>query len=159
MNVSTAWLLNVGAERPVAIGERELLHLVPEPELFSVPLAPSHCARVLPWQGQLLPVWDLGVWLDHTATERHPGVAAIVGYQSRPGDTPQLGAIVLAKPPTRITVADSQACPLPADTPQLSTIAIACFLRDQLPIPILDIHTLFSTPLAPPPPIPALRQS
>lgn len=144
MNVSNAWLLNLGADRVGAIGERELLHVVAEPEAFEVPLAPTHCRYVLIWQDRLLPVWDVSARLIQCAELQRPVVAAVVGYQARRGETPWLGAIALTEPPTRCKVTDSQACELPENEPAWFDIAHSCFAHDDRPVPILDLYTMFS---------------
>lgn len=141
MRKSNAWLLNLGSDRSVALGEREVLHLLPEPQLFDVPLAPDYCAQVLRWQDQLLPVWDLRVWLgDHS---EHPELVAIVGYQRHVRQTPLFGALLLAEPPVRLQVSDELACGLPEGIPW-PDIACSCFLHGQGPVPILDLNKMFS---------------
>lgn len=144
MSESTAWLLSIGPERYTAIGERELLHLVPQPEVFEVPLAPRHCRRVLPWQDRLLPLWDIPAWRGRGVATDNPPVAAIVGYQSQPRETPRLGAVGLIEPPVRITVSDSQACKFPEETPDWKHVAVSCFLHRENPVPILDLYTMFT---------------
>lgn len=149
MKESPAWLLNIGTGRVVGAGERELLHLVEQPELSEVPLAPRHCSRVLSWQGQLLPVWDILAWLERDTVMAQVPLVAIVGYQSRRGEMPKFGAVILAEPPVRTKVADSQACTLPAGQPGLSEIAVSCFLHEEQAVPVLDFQRMFTRYIAP----------
>lgn len=144
MKESPAWLLNIGGGRIVCCGERELLHLVEQPELAEVPLAPRHCPRVLPWQGALLPVWDIHAWLASDSVTAQVPLVVIVGYQSRRRELPRFGAMVLAEPPIRTRVADSQGCPLPVDEPGWHDIALSCFMHQGSAVPILDLPRMFS---------------
>ena len=147
MKETPAWLLNIGSGRVVGVGERELLHLVEQPQLQEVPLAPHHCRNVLAWQGELLPVWDVRAWLDHADLTEHAPLVGIVGYQSRRGEIPRFGAVILAEPPKRTLVADSQACALPADQPGWEKIAISCFEHEGEAVPVLDLTRMFTRAL------------
>ena len=148
MKEANAWLLSIGSGRFAAVGERELLHLAPQPEIFDVPLAPCHCMRVLPWQEQLLPVWDIAAWLGRDTGTKTLPLAAITGYQSRPRETPRLGAIALLEPPVRIQVSNSQACDLPKGEAGWHELALSCFLYEEKPVPILDLYRMFSAALS-----------
>lgn len=146
MSQATAWLLELGQDRRAAVGERELLHLLPQPQLLAVPLAPAYCARVLPWQDGLLPVWDVSAWAGGEAAAVDTELVAVVGYQRRAGQAPFFGALVLTEPPARVLVDDAQACDLPADFPW-QDIASACFSHEERPVPILDLRRMFAAPL------------
>ena len=146
MNEAAAWLLNIGGGILAAVGERELLHLAPQEELFEVPLSTRHCRSVLPWQEELLPVWNIAGWLDRDAPNDSHRIAGIVGYQSRRLEAPRLGVIALAEPPVRTRVSDSQACELPQEEPGWKAIAISCFRYRGTPVPILDLCRMFTTP-------------
>jgi hypothetical protein len=139
-----AWLLDFGGGSHAAVGLRELLHLVPQPGLFEVPRTPRHCARALIWQNQVVPVWDVLAWLRPGVRADGAGLAAIVGYQSRRGQAPQFGALLLAEPPGRIDVSDDQACGLPPDQPRWGEIANSCFRHRDAPVAVLDLPKMFS---------------
>lgn len=143
MKKSTAWLLDFGETKKVAVGERELLHLLPQPELFDVPLASAYCARVLSWQERLLPVWDLGVWFGDDPDHRPAPLAAVIGYQAQGESVPSFGALLLAEPPQRIEVGDEQFCELPDGLPW-PAIAASCFRHGEQAVPILDLAVMFS---------------
>lgn len=145
MRQSTAWVVDLGHHRSVAVGERELLHLLPEPHLFDVPCTPAHCARVLSWQDLLLPVWDLRVWLGDTVGLTMPNLVAVVGYQLAAGQMPFFGALVLTEPPLRLQVTDEQACELPEGAPW-QDIACSCFRHGEQTVPILDLRAMFAAP-------------
>lgn len=145
---SIAWLLNFGDGQLAAVGKRELLHLVPQPELFEVPRTPRHCSRVLIWQSRAVPVWDLCAWLAPGCRTESAPLAAIVGYQSQRRQQPRFGAVLLTEPPGRIAVKDSDACELPGGQPRWSNIAISCFLHGETPVAILDLPLMYSGALA-----------
>jgi hypothetical protein len=145
---SIAWLLDFGDGEIAAVGKRELLHLVPQPEIFEVPRTPRHCSRALIWQSRVVPVWDVRAWLaPGTRTESAP-LAAIVGYQSQRRQQPRFGALLLIEPPGRIAVNDSDACELSRGQPGWSKLAISCFLHGENPVAILDLPLMFSAALA-----------
>lgn len=145
MMEAPAWLMNIGSGMIVGVGERELLHLVEQPQLSELPLAPRHCRNVLMWQGQLLPVWDVRAWIDHDeAAERAIPIVGIVAYQSRRGEIPKYGALMLDEPPKRTLVADSQACRLPVDQTGWDRIAVSCFLHEGEAVPVLDLPRMFT---------------
>ena len=143
---NTAWILQVSHHHRVAVGQRELLHLADAAETFDVPLAPAHCAQVVLWRDNLLPLMDIAYWLGVASTDGAKKYIGILGYQDKRGAAPQFGALWLAAPPVRATVSDDQACPLSPDAPW-SRIAACCFNDGHGPVPILDIHRLFSRPL------------
>lgn len=145
---ASAWLVHFGGGESAVIGERELLHLVPQPSLLAVPRTPAHCCRVMEWQNRLLPVWDVLEWLNPCAGGRDARLAAVVGYQLRRKEMPRFGAIMLEEPPSRVKVSDAQACELPAGRPGLRDIAISCFLHERRPVPVLDLPRMFSRSLA-----------
>ncbi|MDP2826549.1 MAG: hypothetical protein Q8O52_28170 [Sulfuritalea sp.] len=141
---SIAWLLNFGDGQLAAVGKRELLHLVPQPELFEVPRTPRHCSRVLIWQHRVVPVWDILAWIKPGSRAKDAGLVAVVGYQSRRRQTPQFGAMVLAEPPSRIGVTDAQACELSREQSAWGEIAISCFRHEEKPVAVLDLPLMFS---------------
>ena len=80
-----------------------------------------------------------------TEKERYIG---IVGYQTKQGKAPQLGAIWLTQPPTLVIVNDDQACSLSKAGMEWSTLATACFTHEDdtnefVPVPILDLMRIF----------------
>lgn len=145
-----AWLLNFGDGEVAAVGQRELLHLVPQSSTFEVPRVPRHCRRVLAWQNQLVPVWDILEWLRPGSAGKQAALASVVGYQSRRRQTPRFGALLLVEPPSRIEVCNSQACELDKNQLAWRGIAISSFRHDGIaqPVPVLDLPLMFSSELA-----------
>lgn len=154
MKQAVAWLLTVAPGRLAAIGERELNHLIHEPQSYAIPRTPRHCARVIEWEGQILPVWDLGCWLLDAAPAEPIALAAVVGYQRSRRERPRFGALALPTPPVRVQVRDDQACQLPQDTPAWRSLALSCFTHQDRPVPIIDLAHLFSNALVTGRPVP-----
>lgn len=147
MKQAGAWLLTIAPGRMVAIGERELNHLIHEPTIYAVPQTPRHCARVIEWEGQILPVWDLASWLFDAPAADPIAVMAVVGFQRTRRERPQFGALALPTPPVRVLVRDDQACPLPQDLAGVQALAISCFKNQDQAVPIIDLALMFSSAL------------
>lgn len=145
-----AWLLNFGDGEVAAVGQRELLHLVPQSSTYEVPRTPRHCRRVLAWQNQLVPVWDILEWLRPGRSDGQAALAAVVGYQERRRQVPRFGALMLTEPPRRIEVCNSQACELDKGQSAWHGIAISSFRHEGAsePVPVLDLPLMFSAELA-----------
>lgn len=141
---SAAWVLALAGQLRVAVGERELVHLIEAPTLLEVPLSPYYCRQVLVWNDIVLPAMDLAAWLQGQPVQRWLTLAGVFAYQRRPGTTLEYGALLLAGIPTRARVADEQACPLPEPPAKWRALAISCFQQDNQPIPILDLPTIFT---------------
>lgn len=144
-----AWLLNFGRGELAAVGERELLHLVPQSEFFEVPRVPRHCRRVLAWQNRLVPVWSVLEWLRPGSDSMEARLSAVVGHQLQRGQAPQFGALLLVEPPVRIEVLNSQACELDASQAAWGEITISSFRHEGIsqPVPVLDLPLMFSAAL------------
>jgi chemotaxis signal transduction protein len=146
MSTAGAWLLDVGGRR-AAVGVREQVHLMHEPQVAELAATPAHCRHVLFWNGRCVPVMDLDVWLTARGTLRMPMAKRHVGiyaYQPDASGAIDFGAFWLARPPQRIDVDDADAAPLPADGAGWSRIATACFADGVGPVPILDLARIFS---------------
>jgi len=150
MSEVNAWLLDLGSGLYAAVGEPEIIHVLPDvPTLFAVPQAPAHCRQVLVWQGAIVPLMDIATRL----VGRPNGVTAaggrivIAAFQERPGAPARQGALLLNAAPVRIRVNDDQACELPQAPPAWRRLAAACFEHSQRgPVPVLDLPAVFSVP-------------
>lgn len=144
-----AWLLQFDSQHRAAVGQRELLHLNQTASRYPVPLAPAFCREVIYWQGRPIPLLDIAILLgnDETTATKEKYIG-IVGYQTKQGEAPQLGAIWLAKPPSLVIVNDDQACSLSNAGMEWSALATACFNHEDdtnefVPVPILDLMRIF----------------
>jgi len=152
MNVETcsAWLLAATKDRRFAIGEFEMLHIVlGRQRFFSVPRTPDYCCFVFLWQGQIVPVFDLGIYLDNSEKEAvysnlQERYVCIVKYRT-PDNNVNHGALHLSELPVRISVSDDQQCDLPDKS--LTEISHSCFLEAESgPVPVLDLTKIFCNP-------------
>ena len=143
MAESTAWVLALDQQLLAAVGEREMVHLIEAPTLLEVPRSPFYCRQVLVWNDAVLPAMDLAAWLRGQPAPRPQTLVGVFAYQTQPGADPEYGALLLADIPTRIRVADEQACALPQQPSDWRTLAISCFKQDDQPIPILDLPHIF----------------
>ncbi len=145
MKLSKAWALDLGADLHAAVGIREMLHLVPSPELFDVPSTPYYCRQVVIWKDEILPVVDLAAWLTGGERRQQQSLVGIYAYQTRPGNSPQQGALLLSAIPRRISVSDDQASPLPHNPERWREIACSCFTgKDGISIPVIDLACVFT---------------
>ena len=138
-----AWVLDFGLSYKVAVGGRELLHLIDVPVTFVVPYTPAFCHKVVSWQGRLLPVMELACRFGGEVKEAQ--FIAVIGYQNKRGEQPQFGAIALTAPPKQISVSDDQACGLPDSRQGLSAWTISCFEHQGDTVPVLNLNKLFNS--------------
>lgn len=142
---SGAWILALDGTLRAAVGERELIHLIEIPTLLDVPLSPFYCRQALVWNRALLPAMDLAAWLHQKpSAQRGRTLAGVFAYQSKPGAEPAYGALLLAGIPERAHVNDNDACALPKQPAGWRTLAISCFKKDHLSIPVLDLFCVFT---------------
>lgn len=146
-----AWLLPVGACQ-VAIGEFEMAHIIAGWQRYlPVPRSPAWCRHVFMWQGRLLPLFDLEVYLDPARaniSSSSPGTREIVGviaYEDQ-GGVIHYGGLKLSAPPVIRVVTDEEMCDYPAGYPGWDRIALSCFEDPGIgQVPILDIARIFCT--------------
>lgn len=145
MAIAHAWLLDFGLSMRAAIGIRELLQIIDAPVTFTVPLSPAYSRRVVFWQNRLLPVMDMSARLGAPPTAGT--LLILVGFQASLGQAAQLGAIVLAAPPQKLLVDDTQAGSLPECSGgggDWRRLAISSFERDGAQIPVLNLASVFA---------------
>jgi hypothetical protein len=145
-----AWMLPLGEGRHAAIGEYEMVHIIPEwVRLQSIPLCPAYCHKVFTWQGQLIPVFDLQAWLRpqgsviaDTAQDAAP-IICIVAYEDENHNV-GYGGMLLSALPFRTDVSGDRLCGYPDDDARWNTIAVSCF-SDPVgdPTPVLDLPRIF----------------
>ena len=148
MSEVNAWLLDLGEGLRAAVGELEMVHVLPDaPTLFEIPQGPAYCREVLVWQREILPLMNLAMRISGRPITESQGLVAVTAYQEYPGSVPRYGALALGRPPVRIRVSDSQARELPESRPGWRGMAIACFEYSGLgPVPVLDLGRVFSPP-------------
>jgi len=151
MNEVNAWLLDLGGGLHGAVGELEMVHVLPDaPAIYEIPQSPDYCRQVLIWQGEVLPLMDLAKRLAPGMVGPPDGVrdrAVIAAFQRHPGEEPHHGGLLLRGMPVRIAVSDTEACELPESLQAWRPYAMSCF--DYLgigPVPVLNLHGVFSLP-------------
>ena len=148
MEDCNAWMVPLRGEHRAAVGELELVHvLLDSPELFTVLKAPRHCRQVFLWEGHVVPVFDLSLWLgEETNDAGNDGDDAHLGvfrYRPRPGEALCYGSLVIEGAPRQVLVNDSQACDLPVGQESWRQVANACFDYGGRPVPILNLPRIF----------------
>lgn len=138
-----AWLLSIGQAENVAVGEFEFIHIVDQPEYFSVPQAPEFCQQVILWNENIVPVMNLSSWFSGQKQIEDNGIVAILIYENHEGEL-SYGGLKLANIPVQIQVNNDQGCPLPGKFDKWKEISLSSFESDGGDvIPILDVATLF----------------
>lgn len=141
-----AWLLHVGENQQIAVGEMQMVEYILRPQLIEIPLTPPYCKHVINWRKQCLPILDFGVLMgeaENTKVEH----AGVVRYQKGPRMPLLYLGLALNKEPEKITVDDSQLCDLPAQfLTHMRPTVLSCFSNAELPTPVLDFAYLCSTP-------------
>jgi hypothetical protein len=143
---ANAWILGLGEHLYAAIGEREMVHLIDEPELVTLPDNPSWCNQAVLWQGEVLTVMNLLPLLTSSPGSSVPDtpVVGVVAYQSEPGGVPQYGGVLLNHIPIKKPVTNEQACDLPEPQQEWQQLAVACFADNGRATPVLDLPRLFA---------------
>jgi len=144
-----AWLLPTGNIH-VAIGEFELLHIIAGWQRYMpVPRSPIWCHHVFLWQGRLLPLFDLEIFINPvqekvSASFSNPrDVVGVIAYENQRGQI-QYGGLRLNAPPVLRVVSDDEICDYPTAYSGWDEIALSCFKDPGLgPVPILDIQQIF----------------
>lgn len=148
MNAVNAWLLDLGEGLFAAVGEQEMVHILPDdPRLFEIPQTPAYCRNVLVWSGEIIPLMNLTARISGRSVTYDQGLVVITAFQEYPGALTQHAALRLRTPPMRIRVDDAQACDLPDPQPIWRDLAAACFEHAEYgPVPVLDLAKVFLLP-------------
>lgn len=145
MQDSSAWMMSIDGDRRVAVGDLELVHVLPdEPELFPVLEAPAHCREVFLWEGRVLPVFDLALWFGGEREKNDEIHLSVLRYRPAPGAPLAYGSLVIEGAPRQVLVSDRQACELPDGGGPWRHIAHACFDHGGGPVPVLNLPRIFA---------------
>jgi chemotaxis signal transduction protein len=144
MAISTAWTLDFENGFRAAVGELEMVHLIQFPTLIDIPHSPFYCRHVLIWQENIIPVMDLGAWLNGHYGKFQQPLVGIFAYQERADTRLHYGALLLAAIPRRLRVSDEQACDLPTQPTGWKALAFSCFSEGDKALPILNLQHIFS---------------
>ncbi len=148
MEDSKAWVVGFKGDHSAAVGELELMHVLPDsPELFPVQKAPRHCRQVFLWEGHVLPVFDLSLWLGEEPASGDDVHLSVLRYRPGPDERLHYGSLIIEGAPRQVLVNDSQACDLPGGRESWRSLAHACFDYKGRPVPILNLQRIFGQPL------------
>jgi chemotaxis signal transduction protein len=147
MAISNAWALDFQGGFRAAVGELEMVHLIQFPILIDIPHSPFCCRHVLIWQENIIPVMDLGAWLNGHHSKVQQPLVGIFAYQEQTDTHLHYGALLLAAIPRRLRVSDDQACELPTQPSGWKAIAFSCFSEGDNAVPILNLQRIFSKAL------------
>jgi chemotaxis signal transduction protein len=148
MEDCNAWMIPLRGDMRAAVGELELVHVLPDPpEMFTVLKAPKHCHRVFLWEGHVLPVFDLSQWLGEDPGDGNGAHLGVFRYRPGPGEALQYGSLIIEGAPRQVLVNDSQACELPAGREIWRQVANACFDYGGRPVPVLNLTRVFGEAL------------
>lgn len=149
-NITNAWLLGLGANLHVAVGERELQYLLADfPKFTTIPNSPAYCCKVFVWQKEIVPIMDiaqliLGQTITRPANEE---LIVLATFQSSANQLIQRGAIFISAIPIKIQIEDQQVCNFPPPQTLWQQLAYTCFNHpEQGPVPILNLAQIFLTP-------------
>jgi len=152
MPVSNAWLLSFSDQLYAAVGNMEMVHILPNvPELSEISHASVFCKYTIPWERQALPVMDIASFLYREQEQKknrtcyNDKLIGVVAYYDSEKKQQCYGALLIHKVPIRIEVDDKQACDLPESPAEWAKLAISCFEHTNNEyVPILDIPRIFS---------------
>ncbi len=144
-----AWLLTGAPGYQLAVGIHEVQEYLVAPGILDVPLAPRHCAQLIVWRDQFVPLFDLRHLHDPDLT--HVDVAApvsgviVLAYQREPGLALEYLALYLYAEPEKILVDDRAVATWPADYPRaLHGLVRSLFTHDDSVVSVLDLAGLAS---------------
>ena len=147
MDDSRAWMVSFRGDTRVAVGELELVHVLPDPPpLFPIVKAPCHCRQVFLWEGRVLALFDLSLWLDESSAPDDGDHVAVFRYRAAPGAPLGYGALLIHGAPRQVLVNDSQACELPGEAAALRPVVSACFDYGGRAVPVLNLARIFDAP-------------
>lgn len=148
MDDSNAWMVAFRGDHRAAVGELELMHVLPDaPALHPVIKAPRHCRQVFLWQGRVLPVFDLSLWLGEDPDGAENAHLGVFRYRPAPGASLHYGSLIIEGAPRQVLVNDAQACDLPDAVESWRQVASACFDYAGRPVPVLNLARIFGTPV------------
>lgn len=149
---ATAWILSVTPNLFVAVGEFELVHILPDnPVLFKVPKSPGYCNQVFVWQNKIIPLMDLAARfeVEGRGSGTNEGYkVGIVAYRAEKTGVPGYGALFLKSTPRQVEVGDEQGIVFPASFEAWHQYVSSCFKTEDTEeaIMILRLNRLFAEP-------------
>ncbi len=137
MAQTNAWLLNIGAYR-LALAQYELIEVVSDVNIKTIPMGPKYCQKILIWRSQLLPL------VDFSAQDSEIKYYIVVAWQLKPGEPLQYGSLALLTLPESIIVDDEWQMKPPTDLMNiLKESTLSCFKYEGDPVIIPDLKVIY----------------
>ncbi len=143
-NAVTARLLPYAENQFLTMPTHTLLELIELPQIIALPASEKFVYGLLAWQGKLIPVIDLAVFINPELDKADNQIdfVLIVAYQQANGMAHI--AIKLDNSPTSVFVNNDMMCQLPTSSViNWQYYAISCFEYDNNPVPIVNPDMLF----------------
>ena len=145
MGEVAAWLMQIDRASKVAVGQRELIHIVAAPKYIEVPKAPFYCSRVLIWNNSLVPVVDLSLLVNKMSAFYHDNSVAVGVYTDQNSGKTHYGGIQLTDMPVLDKVSNKQQILESELSSAWRPVSVSAYKStDNEIIPILDLRRLFS---------------
>jgi len=146
MSLVPAWLMQIDRMSRVALGQLELVHIIPSPEYVEIPKSHDFCKRVVLWNKKIIPVMDISMLVNKVPAYVENNAVAIAIYRDANSDAIKYGGIQLTDMPVLEKVDNSQAVSKAELPEKWNGVSISCFkLVENEVVPVLDVCRLFST--------------
>ena len=144
MTNAVAWILPLPGNAWIALGNLELVHVLPDVPARSAIDGPVFMNEAVSWGGGTIPVFDAGKFSRGIEKISDTVYYGVVRYRPAPSSPQQFGALKMAAIPQRVAVDDQMACDLPESHHHWRPFSVSCFTLDGRPVPVLDLARLFS---------------
>ena len=142
-----AWLLPISDDIHLCIGEIQAQAYIDDVTLYTVPLTPNHCHKVMFWQDIVIPVINMSVFIDDAVIEgndeNYIEHAFVLAYQNKDHDPVEFLALRLLSIPEKIQVNDESFCDIPNGYPEKMTpYLLSLFNYNNKLISIIDFNKM-----------------
>jgi len=139
-----AWVLTIGQEINIAVGQFELVHIINRPEYLHVPQAPEYCKQVIIWNNNIVPVINLSSLFLDTNQQDACVAVAILMYENDQGNL-VYGGIKLMGIPVMEKVFNEQQCKTPSALLKMENMSVSSYMsKTGVITPILNVSSIFS---------------
>lgn len=140
-----AWLMQIDRLFRVAVGQSELIHIIPSPEYIEIPRAPGYCKRVIAWNDEIIPVVDLSMLVNGVSAFHEQNSVAVTLYTEDNSSKLQYGGIQLIDMPRIDHVSNDHAIDREDIPTNWKPLSISAYRNAQGEIvPVLDTGRIFS---------------
>ena len=145
MSEAAAWIMKINETLHISVSRMELVHIISDPDMVSVPRAPSYCRNITLWNDNILPLADFNRLTNGGHNNHNNQLVAVTSYRDS-NQIVQYGGILLAESPELEHVNNDQFCDLSDATVKLRAISLSCFTSKRgFQVPVIDTGKLFSS--------------